>query len=127
MSSAQCLLFDLGPRCTCGEPIPYTPGRPGRPRRWCEGCRPPVWPRRAETWLVDDEPVTVLGSTTLVAPWPSAAALARGCPPRSRDTELVTVRCIRVRHPTGVEGELYFASVAGWRSAARRARQQGVA
>jgi len=52
-----------GPSClTCGATIEPHPGRPGRPRQHCVTCRPPTWPRRGETWVVDGQPMVVLGS-----------------------------------------------------------------
>mgnify|MGYP000229643514 CR=1 FL=1 len=55
----------LSPKCaSCGNPIEHHPGRPGRPRRHCESCRPSTWPRRGETWMVDGQPMIVLGSRT---------------------------------------------------------------
>jgi hypothetical protein len=36
-----------GPQCACGNPIESHPG-PGRPRKWCQSCRPSTWRRSDE-------------------------------------------------------------------------------
>lgn len=37
---------DSQARCKCGQPIPRS--RRGRPRKWCESCRPSQWKRMSE-------------------------------------------------------------------------------
>ena len=85
----------------CGGPVELYPGRDGRPRKACETCRPPEWPRRGERWWVDGVRVVVQGSR-MVRPAPDA--------PRRREVRFREVETGRQCTLTGPE----------WRSIAVR-------